>query len=366
MESKRPSYPYKRKTASFIYTYYGNQKNYTEANQVCVQKENGTLAIINNQTMLEYLGKNALGNRYTQYFRIGLSKQGGKFHWIDGKNYSQNLNIYSSSMEESKTSCISYAILVNEINYQLHDNNCSYPLTFICQTTIKEPTITPIKLNKTTEKPITKVQFSKTSLKPIISMELSKTPQKLITSMEPTKTNWKRTTTSLQHNSIYVYIGVGLFLLVILAFIAYITCRKQQKKRPKVTKAHFFSTEHDDGGKTNIESESFKFVSSYENYHENRNYVEKNVNDTVQEIYYFTIENTIPAVEKTDNITYATVNEKKMKKTPEACEFYTVDDQPNEGAKQMSQHQTQSSQDECGDTYDNIIVENPYNFLETR
>ena len=79
MESKRPSYPYKRKTASFIYTYYGNQKNYTEANQVCVQKENGTLAIINNQTMLEYLGKNAPRNRYTKYFRIGLSKQGGKF-----------------------------------------------------------------------------------------------------------------------------------------------------------------------------------------------------------------------------------------------------------------------------------------------
>ena len=288
-------------------------------------------------------------------------------------------------MEESKTSCISYAILVNEINYQLHDNNCSYPLTFICQTTIKEPTITPIKLNKTTEKPITKVQFSKTSLKPIISMELSKTPQKLITSVEKVimttaissitadtlintahSTISSQLTTSLQHNSTFVYVGVSLFLLVILAFIAYITCRKQQKKRPKVTEAHFFSTEHDNSGKTNIESESFKFVPSYENYHENRNYVEKNVNDTVQEIYYFTIENTIPAVEKTDNITYATVNEKKMKKTPEACEFYTVDDQPNEGAKQMSQHQTQSSQDACGDTYDNLVVKNPYNFLETR
>ena len=48
--------------------------------------------------MLEYLGKNTLGNCYTQYFRIGLSKQGAEFHWIDGKNYAQNLNIYSSPM----------------------------------------------------------------------------------------------------------------------------------------------------------------------------------------------------------------------------------------------------------------------------
>ena len=133
------------------YIYHYSRATYDAANEECRDSHNGTLAVPNNEETLKDLfdGFEKFNVLYG-LFRIGLSKRGGVFEWINRSKFTENRKISDIFLSSD---CIGYAIRPSDgfSEATFYNLACSKKLFYVCETqqlrtegrTIVKPTRIP-------------------------------------------------------------------------------------------------------------------------------------------------------------------------------------------------------------------------------
>ena len=147
------------------FTYFFERKNFSEANQYCINNYNGSLAVADDEDTLRALlpvKKSFPTGCEGNYFWIGLKKENGRRVWINKQQPSEFIKNVTTYLVSQTINCSCYAaepLRENQnrekIKLKLGEVNCGTAVSFICEhervtTSSKQPTTSiPAKVSTT-------------------------------------------------------------------------------------------------------------------------------------------------------------------------------------------------------------------------